>query len=220
MRVGGPRPGRRGRRLGVTAASLVLAATLVAAGCADDDGDEPSTTPPTTTVAGATTAPGDQPGAPPTVTTTTVAPVVTVAEEALTPDEQPYVTAIAEVAGEGVDRCSIVQFVDLVGADRLRGAGLDPAAPPEAGLDAVFASLDLAPDEAAGFHDLMVACGHDFVGEMVDDLVAGRTDDPAVIACLQERIDPSAVRDAFIDSLQGLEMDERSFEGLAACFDR
>lgn len=197
---------------------MCFAAALVVAGCSSDGGDD--TTPTTTTAAGVTTVdPGAPSGPRPTVTTTTIAPVVTIPEDGLAPAEQPYVTAIAEVAGEGVDRCSIVQFVDLVGADRLGGAGLDPADPPTTGFDSVLTSLELSADEASALHDRMVACGHDFVGEMVEDLVSGRTDDPAVVSCLRERIDPSAVRDTFVGALQGIELDEMAFAGLAACFD-
>jgi hypothetical protein len=200
---------------------VCFAAALVVSGCSSDGGDDATPTPPTTTAAGGVTTvdPGAPSGPRPTVTTTTIAPVVTIPEDDLAPAEQPYVTAIAEAAGEGVDRCSIVQFVDLVGADRLDGAGLDPADPPTTGFDSVLFSLELSADEAGALHDLMVACGHDFVGEMVDDLVAGRTDDPAVVSCLRARIDPSAVRDTFVGALQGIEFDESAFDGLAACFD-
>lgn len=202
------------------ASVLAFAAlSLLATGCSDDGDAPPSadaTTAPgaTTGADGATTSgPADD-----TATTTTVAPATTVAEDALAPEALPYVDALA-VTDDTTDRCAAVQLVDLVGPDRLAAAGLDPASPPSGSLDPVLHGLELSAEEAGEVYDRMQACGQDLVARMVDDLVSGRSDDPAVIECLQDGIDPAEVRAAYVASLQGAEADPDGFADLASCFE-
>jgi len=212
------RRGGRGRRLG----TLLLAAALVVA-CSDDRDDSTSSTaagpdhPSSTSTAG-----GDGPGTAPDSPTTTVGVATTVAatvpEADLGPEERAFVEVLAPDLGAAGDRCTAVQFVDLVGADRLRAAGIDPTAPPGDGFDPVLQALALDRPTAEAVYDRFVACGDDPVERFVTDLVTAQGGDADAATCVRRRIDHDAVRDVVIHSLRGAPTDSPDLGELAACF--
>lgn len=208
-------PSRLGHRLlALSAAALLLGAAV--AGCSDDKDDSAGRT--TTTAASGTTASGDSGDA-----TTTSAANPDPSVPAVGAAERPYVEALvatyresdAEIYSKKQIECLAARWVPIIGVDRFEERGITPKDLQDNSGD----MSDLAIDESTArkMVDAMGACGIDLVGTVITGVMGMAT--PEQKECVRKAIDPDAVKEALVASLQGKQGDPNAAMGDAEkCF--
>lgn len=207
----------RTRRIAV-AITLALALSGAAAACgSDDDGGSAGTTTTLTsdadgpTDADDTESPGGE-GEPD-------APSTDVGDA----DRQDYIDALAASAADDdfatpeQSECVAEGWVDTIGVDELRAAGVSPQEFAD-GDDAQLEVLGLDDDDAGALYDVLGDCGLDlrdlYLSSFSEegDLTADQ------MACVEDIISEDAVRSAFVADLIGDDTAEDPFESVATCF--
>ncbi|MGI8755266.1 MAG: hypothetical protein ACR2MB_05280 [Acidimicrobiales bacterium] len=176
---------------------------------------EPTTTTTTTVEPTTTTTVGPLP----TTTTTTVGPRPAA-------DAQAYLDAFAAdiVSGQGAKifersqaDCMARRFLDTIGLERLRAAGVAPE-DFKIGRD-LGQSLDIGEDEANRLYDLIPACGVDLKGALLRSLTAGGPAlTPSEQACFDRAFRPEDLRQSLVSELTGKDVPDTIFNDIEKCF--
>ena len=191
----------------------------------------PTTTPPPATT---TTAPAPTTTPPPPATTTTLATTTTTTAPAPpttsppppSPDEQPYLDSFAtdvragdgaEIFDEAQAKCLARRFLDVIGLDRLRNAGVEPD---DFNISANFGEkLGVDATEGNQLYDQFASCGIDVEEVLVKSLSAGGQDlTPEERACVDAAFGPDDVRRSFVADVIGQDLTDDPLDRIEQCF--
>jgi hypothetical protein len=215
----------RSRSRRVAMAVTLAFALSGATACGSDDGGSDDAGSETTTTAAATDAEasGDEPE-PETETEPTGdedpdAPPA----EAGDADRQDYIDALAAAAGNDdfadpdQSECLAEGWIDAIGADELRDAGITPEQFADGG-DEELQALGLDEDTADEMYDQFAACDLDLRELIIGSSQAESGLTPDQQSCVEDTLTDEALRAWFVADLLGGEDVEDPFEALAVCF--
>lgn len=227
-------PGARRTRRALPATLAVVLVAVAACGASDNTTAVTSTTsvptpttgtdrtvPSTTTTVAATTSTTLA-----TTTTTTAPAPPTTPPPPPSPDEQPYLDSFAtdvragdgaEIFDEAQAKCLARRFLDVIGLDRLRNAGVEPD---DFNISANFGEkLGVDATEGNQLYDQFASCGIDVEEVLVKSLSAGGQDlTPEERACVDAAFGPDDVRRSFVADIIGQDLTDDPLDRIEQCF--
>lgn len=207
-------------------ALLTLALFTGAAACSSGDGSEGGDATTTTTAAAeATTTPagGDEGEDDPDETTTTEAE-----GDAGDADRQAYVDALSASFGEGSEdlfedgqiECLSEGFVDVLGVDNIKEAGLSPEDLADTDGSDFPDELGVDEDKANAMFDVYEDCEVDFSSifkELFGGLSGGLSAEDE--ACIDDLLTPENLRRSLVADILGEELDDDPLDEVENCVD-
>ncbi len=207
----------RTRRVAI-AITLAFALSGAAAACGSDGGSDTTTT---TTLTTDADGPTDDTEAPDDTEATgeTGEP----SPDAGDADRQDYVDALASAASDDdfatpeQSECLAEGWVDAIGVDELRAAGIAPEQFAD-GDDFQLDALDLDEATAGTMYDQFATCDLDLRELFLTSFGEEGDLTPDQQACVEDTFSEDAVRASFIADILGDDTVEDPFDGLTACF--
>lgn len=195
----------RPRSIHLVAVIAVLASLFLGAcGTSGDSNDEGASTTATT----ATTGGGDKDGTTTSGASTTSAPADADPVE-VSADAKPYVDAM--VKGMQSDKstpltdkqaeCFASRFVDDVGVDALKSAGVDPASLASTDTSMDFKALNLTKAEGNAIYDNFGKCGINLREEMMKSMATDGELSVAAKACFETALTDDNLRKIMVTSM-------------------
>lgn len=156
-------------------------------------------------------------GGDPTTSTTRVETSTTTTNRPPDGDEAAYIEAMRtyledddDVFGQEAIDCMATDLVRLIGVDRFRAAGIDPA---DAGDP--FDELDIDVDTAGDMYEVLDDCSGGIREKMID--VFAEDAGPGSEPCLEKALTDAVVREVFVSAFQGVEPSDELITAVGAC---
>ncbi|MGI8709866.1 MAG: hypothetical protein ACR2LA_02590 [Acidimicrobiales bacterium] len=123
----------------------------------------------------------------------------------------------AEIFDEAQAKCLARRFLDVIGLDRLRNAGVEPD---DFNISANFGEkLGVDATEGNQLYDQFASCGIDVEEVLVKSLSAGGQDlTPEERACVDAAFGPDDVRRSFVADIIGQDLTDDPLDRIEQCF--